>query len=264
MVFLSKFLPLIFYPLGFSLLLLVLSLIVARRPKLRTILQVTALLILLVFSNRWVAQALTRSLEWRYLPQGELPRTQAIVVLGGGTEPAVPPRPQPEMNSAADRLFYAANLYRAGKAPQVILSGGNILWLENPADTPADDMQNLLVQLGVPPEAMVLEGESQNTEENARYTAQILRERGITDFLLVTSAIHMPRSMMLFEAEGLNPRPAPCDFSVTETSWNDLSANPMALAINLIPNTGSLSASTTALKEHFGILYTQLRLLRSP
>jgi len=54
-----------------------------------------------------------------------------------------------------------------------------------------------------------LENDSENTAENAFYSAEILREKNIKTIILVTSAMHMPRSVALFEAQGLNVIPAP-------------------------------------------------------
>ena len=117
-VFLSKFLPPLLYPLGLSILLPGPGAgILQKRARLRTTALVLALLIFLIASNSWVALSLARSLEWRYLPTGEIPSAAAIVLLGGGTESAAPPRPMVEVNGAGDRILYAAQLYRQGKAP---------------------------------------------------------------------------------------------------------------------------------------------------
>ena len=60
------------------------------------------------------------------LTQGQ--HFDAIVVLGGGTESEQFPRPMVEVNSAGDRVLYAGKLYKEGKAPYILLSGGNISW----------------------------------------------------------------------------------------------------------------------------------------
>src|SRR5512133_2902508 len=125
LVFLSKLLPLFVYPVGLACLLLGLALAFYRLPRLRTGLIAAALLVLVIGGNRWVAAGLVRSLEWRYLPPRELPRAEAIVVLGGGTEPAQPPRSGTEVNGAGDRVLEAARLFKQGSAPHILLSGGN-------------------------------------------------------------------------------------------------------------------------------------------
>ena len=128
-IFLSKFLPPLVYPLGIAILLLIIGLVVYRRPRLRSWAIALALAVLLIGSNRWVAMALVRSLEWQYLPPTTLPHTEVIVLLGGGTESADFPRPFPELNGAGDRVLYAARLYKQGYAPHILLSGGFITWM---------------------------------------------------------------------------------------------------------------------------------------
>jgi uncharacterized SAM-binding protein YcdF (DUF218 family) len=253
-VFLSKFLPPLIYPLGLVTILLALALLLRKKPRLRNTCEAAALLLLLIASNRWVAYSLARTLEWRYLPQEAIPAADVIVVLGGGTEPAFPPRPMVETNSAGDRVLYAARLYQQGLAPAVLVSGGNITWLEDREVTPADEMQELLLLTGVPKEAIWLESRSQNTYENALYSADLLAQKGITRVILVTSAMHMPRSVALFKAQGLDPIPAPVDFTVTQAGWDELTATPSGLLVNLLPNPGSLSLTTSVLKEYLGML----------
>ena len=219
-VYLSKILPPLVYPLGLACLLIVAALIL-RRPRLRTALLLLALALLLIGGNRWVALGLARSLEWRYIPAGELPQAQAIVVLGGGTLSAQYPRQTVEVDQAGDRLIYAAQLYHQGKAEHLLLSGGRIDWISSGAP-PAEDMAALLEMLGVPRQALWLESQSRNTYENARNARAFLEPLGIRRILLVTSASHMPRSVALFEKQGFEVIPAPADFSVTQEGWEQL------------------------------------------
>jgi uncharacterized SAM-binding protein YcdF (DUF218 family) len=259
-VFLSKFLPLFVYPLGLVFFLLVLALLVRRRARLQTTLIVIALLILLVSSNRWVSYTLARSLEWRYLPLDPVPTADAIVVLGGGTESAQHPRPVVEVNSAGDRILYAAQLYKEGKAPAILLSGGNITWLSGRSMTPADEMAEILALTDIPKEDIWLQPKSQNTYEDAFYSCQMLKEQGIRRVLLVTSAMHMPRSVALFEHQGIEVIPAPVDYTVTESGWQNLvTLDLQATPVNLLPNASSLSLTTNVLKEYIGLLVYGLR-----
>lgn len=258
-VFLSKFLPPLAYPLGLAILLILASLLLRKRPRLRTVGEILALILLLLSSNHWVAFALARSLEWQFLPGDDIPPAEVIVLLGGGTEPAHAPRISPELNGAGDRLLRAANLYHQGKAPAILASGGNITWLENHSSTPASDMAELLDRMGVPSSAVWLEDRSQNTYENALYSAQILKQKGITQVILVTSAMHMPRSAALFRKQGIQVIPAPSDYAVTQESWNELTSSPSAWMINLMPSAGSLGLTSACLKEYLGMLAYWLR-----
>jgi uncharacterized SAM-binding protein YcdF (DUF218 family) len=258
-VFLSKLLPLFAYPLGLCSALLILALILNKRKRLRSGLIIAAVAIIWIFSNRWVDLALTRSLEWQYLPAPGAPKAEAIVVLGGGTYPAQYPRPTTEMSGAGDRVFYAAHLYRDGRAPLVMLSGGTIQWMGDTASTPAAEMADIITFMGVPQNALLLEDKSQNTHEDAAFSAQMLKDKGIHRILLVTSAIHMPRAMAVFQKQGLEVIPAPTDFKVTQVVWDGLlHGSPESYIINLLPDASDLGSITNALKEYIGLFVYRL------
>lgn len=262
-VFLSKLLPPFVYPLGLACLLILLSLLIDWRSargggparlwnRLRRGALALALLVLVVGGNRGVAAGLARSLEWRYLPPAELPVVDAIVLLGGGTSPQAPPRPMVELDSAGDRVLYAAQLYRQGKAPWIISSGGSPDWSTN-RRPPAEDMAELLVWMGVPQPAILLQPRSRNTHEDAVYSAEILRQRGLKRILLVTSAWHMPRSLALFQAQGLDVTPAPTDFTITQQDENAAPGDWRAWALSLFPSIENLSLTTKMLREYIGL-----------
>lgn len=154
-----------------------------------------------------VSEALRASLENRH-PRMEierLPRADAVVVLGGGyhypwiDRPHVDPRTLPY-----SRLAAGARAFLAGRAPRVILSGGGAQ-----GRTEAETMARAITRFGVPTEALLLDVRSRDTEDNARNTAVIARRHGIRRVLLVTSALHMPRAVRLFEATGLEVVAAP-------------------------------------------------------
>jgi len=253
-IFLSKLIPPLVYPLGFSCLLIVAAMLFYRKIRLQRFILILAFSLLILGSSRWVAWGLLKSLEWRYLPPEEIPHEEVIVVLGGGTYSPLYPRKIVEMSGAGDRVTYAYWLFKQGKAEHLLLTGGSIDWLSSD-ENPATDMANLLKMLGVPEEAIWLEPESRNTYEDAAYSAKILKEKGISRIILVTSAFHMPRSVKLFEKQGLQVIPAPVDFVVTQKGWDNLTTANLAYQLNnLLPGAENLSNTTKALKEYLGIL----------
>jgi len=259
-IFLSKLLPLFVYPLGSACLLLLFALAAKNNPRARAGLITAALVILWLSSTTGFSHLLARSLEWRYPTPDEIPAADVIVVLGGGTEPATAPRPSVEVNGAGDRVLYAASLYKEGKAAHILLSGGNISWLNEGATTPAEDMASILTAIGIPEEALWLETSSQNTYENALYSKEILAENEIERILLVTSAMHMPRSVAVFEKLGIEVIPIPVDFSITEEeSPQDRSDNIQSKIINVIPRASGLSLTTNSMKEYIGYLIYKLQ-----
>ena len=259
-VYLSKLLPLFVFPLGLVTLLLILGLSTEHRRKWHRAFLILALAILLLGSNRWVSYGLARSLEWRSLPSEDLLHADVIVVLGGGTESGDYPRQMTEVNSAGDRVLYAAKLYHDGIAPAILVSGGNLGFSSARGATPAEEMTELLMMLGVPEEAIWQKDQSQNTYEDALYSAELLREKEITEVVLVTSAMHMPRAKALFENQGIIVIPAPADFTVTEQNWQSVfRPSPGEFVITLLPNASALDLTTTVMKEYIGLLVYHLR-----
>lgn len=253
-LFLSKLLPLLIYPLGLVCLLLLLALmLIKRRPRWARGAIASALILLLVSSNNWVATEVMRSLEWRYQNSLDLPLAEAIVVLGGAIKPQLPPRPWIDLAEEGDRVLHGARLYLADKAPLLVFSGGRITWGQGQIRSEAEDMAELAEALGVPSSAMLIEPNSLNTFENAAYTQVLLSDLGIERILLVTSAMHMPRSLAIFRKQGFEVIPAPTDFHVVldpqdpgQTTWQ-------GRVLNLMPQTENLHYLTRALKEYLGI-----------
>lgn len=259
-VYLSKLLPLLVYPLGLACILLILALVLGKYPRWRKALTLTALALLWLASNRWVSYSLARSLEWRHRPADTAPQAPVIVVLGGGTESADPPRPMAEVNDAGDRVLYAARLYHQGAAAHILVSGGNLEFSSARGATPAEEMAELLALTDVPASSILQQANSQNTYEDALYSAEMLSERGITEIILVTSALHMPRALALFEKQGLEVIPAPVDFTITEQNWdNAFKPGLDEFLIYLLPNASSLGLTTNVIKEYLGMLIYGLR-----
>ena len=149
-------------------------------------------------------------LERAYLASQDvasLPQADAVVLLGGGIGKC-DKMAYPDMYEAADRVWHAARLWKAGKAPRVVVSGSNDLSAAVP----------LLLDLGVPRDAIVVDNKSRNTYENSRFTEGLLCPSNTASavaprVLLVTSAWHMPRACGNFSKTSLSVVPAACDFS---------------------------------------------------
>ncbi len=257
-LYLSKLLPLFFYPLGLVCISLLFALVMLwKRPRTAAIAIAAALIVLLFTSNSWVSHLMVRSLEWQNLPPAEIPNAEAIVVLGGATKPALPPRPTVDLNEHGNRVIYAAQLYRQKKAPVIILSGGRIDWAGKGSSESAD-MATVLTSIGIPTEAIIEEPDSLNTYQNAVYVRKILESRGIRRVLLVTSAIHMPRSLLIFKHQGIDVIPTPTDFTIVEADIKEFTSTPKGAILNLLPNVENLDQFTGALREYIGIIIYRL------
>jgi len=253
-VFLSTaFTRLFLSPLVFLLPLLVgavLGLAGKRRTGAVTVLATAAVGLLL--SVRPVADLLLRPLEDSF-PQPsslDLAGCDAVVVLGGGVDKLVPGEGGRSFPAAQPLARLVAGL-RARRTPlePVIVSGG-MVWTDAEAEPEAETMKRLLVELGVPEEAVIAEGESRNTWENARNTARILEGKGARRAVLVTSAWHMPRAMMSFRAAGLDCVPFGADYRARRGAYRFL---------DFLPAFETLADSFRALHEDFGLLAYGLR-----
>jgi uncharacterized SAM-binding protein YcdF (DUF218 family) len=254
MLFLSKILGPAVSPVVIICALVAITILtIRRRPRFARGAAIAALCLLLLASNQRFSSLLTSYLETRHLPAGPLPDAQAIVVLSSDVRPAVPPQPAISLDGAsANRLLYAAQLYRERDAPLVIVSGGELPWFKHIAPM-SQGMADVIERMGVPRSAIIQEGASANTYENAVDVAAIVKARHIDRVLLVTSAMHMPRALALFKHQGIEAIPAPCDFTSFAPEAGASTMSWQAAAISLVPNADSLGATTMAVKEFLGI-----------
>lgn len=241
---LSKLATVLISPLGLSLLLIALGLLLLafRWRRLALTLLGFVWLWLLVWSLPVASGALRMALEAEYpiRPVASLPTAPAIVILGGAMKTPTQKQPLPGLADSSDRVWHAARLYHTGKAPLLLLSGGSDPALSTMSEARA--MQSFLRDLGVPAKAVLLEEESRTTRENAACAAAILKQRGINRVLLVTSALHMQRAAGHFAAAGIEVIPAATDYeSGALADWQ-----------RWLPDAGALAQSGQAMKEWIG------------
>ena len=116
----------------------------------------------------------------------------------------------------------------------------------------AELIREILLVMGVPRDAIVLEPRNRVTLDNRRYTSGRLAQMGVDSVLLVTSAFHMRRAMLVFSPLDLNVFPAPSDFQV-------LRGNGSATAGDYLPSVKALQRTTWAFHEKVGYWYYKLR-----
>ena len=143
-------------------------------------------------------------------------RATAIVMLGNGTEQvgSADGASSLEVSPLAyGRLVKALEVYQACKRRNevcfVLISGGDP---QHHGASEAAVYGARLRQLGVPSSDLVLEERSLNTFQNARYTAAALKAHPADQVLLVSSGLHLRRSLLYFGHFGLAPRPVRADF----------------------------------------------------
>ena len=149
------------------------------------------------------------------------------------------------MSAGAARLMTAARLAKQHSLP-VLISGGQVF---SDGVSEALVAERILLQLGLPQEQIIVETQARTTKENAAYTAALCRERGYNNVLLLTSALHMPRSMQFFERylgeQGIKVAAYPCDYTLNPQG----KFNPRWL----VPQLQAFDITCMALHEYVGM-----------
>jgi len=239
--------------LPFSLLLLAASLLLVRKHRTKAfVLAGAALVVLFGASTPWVANRLAGSLESRYPPRPPASlheRYDYIVVLGGGIKGIPGRRPATSLLSSSSlaRLIEGLRLLMAHPNARLLLSGGMV-------DRPANEavvMAEAAMELGVRRQQIIIEKNSRDTREQAENIGRMVGQR---PFLLVTSAIHMPRAMLIFQSRGLSPVPAPTDYLVTNSELTGLGRY-----FSFLPGSFQLTKTERAIHEYLGIFWFKAR-----
>ncbi len=143
------------------------------------------------------------------------------------------------------RLVEGIRIYRSLPGARLLVSGGKVY---PTAPAPAsEEMARMAVELGVNPTDIVQESISRDTKDEAKIIKSMLGEK---QFILVTSAYHMPRSMALFMAQGMRPNPAPTGFLIKE--GNHLSP------VRFFPSAESIHDAELVVHEVLGILSARI------
>lgn len=232
-------------PLNILLLLVTGLLLHRHRPQLARGLLGGGVLLLWLMSTPFVAESALHWLESDLKPVGNQP-ADAIVILGSGTYFHAPEYAGADTVSRETlvRLRYGAQLQRATGKPILVTGGtpmGNAL-------SEAQQMRAVLaIEFHQP--ARWTEDRSDNTYENAAYSAQLLHAAGIQRVYLVSHAWHLPRAIRAFRQAGLEVVPAPTAF--TTRYQTDL--------LSFLPNGKALEDSRIFTHELIGLIWYQLK-----
>ncbi len=239
-------------PLGMVSLLLALSLILAMLRQRRAALASGTAAFLVLVLSAWSSLGVLalQPLETRFeRPDPPPAEVAGIIVLGGFFEGRINlVRGGHELNSAADRIVEGAALARRYPEARIVVTGGTgALLVEGEGD--AETAPRLLASLGIPPERIVTEIESRDTYENAAFTRALVDPQPGETWLLVTSAFHMPRSVLLFEQAGFEVVPWPTDYRSTGNE---------GLSLSRTDPVSTLQTTTIAIREWVGLLAYRL------
>jgi uncharacterized SAM-binding protein YcdF (DUF218 family) len=135
-----------------------------------------------------------------------------VIILGGVISPAISARRgTAALDRAAERITAAVELARRYPKVRIVFSGGNGNLMANRLKE-ADFAIRLLENLGVPKDRIVAERQARNTTENARFTKRLVAPAPGQRWLLVTSAMHMPRAVGAFREAGFPVEAYPVDY----------------------------------------------------
>ena len=242
----KKWLSLIIFPLSQSILMFALSLVLfwlsCRRLAITTALLALAWLWLsstAVFAD-WLLIDLEKNFESPVF--ASIPKADAIVLLGGATSGLTHGGDMGNMNESADRIITTLKLFKLGKAPLMIVTGG----ATNGGVSEASLMRDILELMGIPLEAIILEEKAIDTRQNAEFTAKILHDQQVSKILLVTSAYHMRRAKWIFD------RTLGSEVEVIPVASDHQRSIADPILSRWIPSVRDLSRTSFAIKELVG------------
>jgi len=245
MIYFHKILPLIFSPLFFIISLIIFGLIIGSKK-----ISLTGVIILVILSMPIVSDKLIAYLESDYelIKPSKVESADAIVVLSGMVKTIQTKNGLDyEWDEAADRIFAGIDLFKSNKAPVLILTGGKLPWSIGVPE--GEYLRDVAIDLGVPKKDILITENVENTDQEAKAIKKILLLDN-PKVILVTSAFHMPRAQLVFEAAGINVIPFPVDFIIGAEKLTFMS---------FIPSAGSFASTSFFVREMIGRTYYSLK-----
>jgi uncharacterized SAM-binding protein YcdF (DUF218 family) len=233
-------------PLNWALVLMLVALL-SKNSRWKKRMLVTAMIILIVFSNKFLLEMYSRAWNVEPVPLEKGKVYSAAIVLGGFTSESR--YGTGFFNDHADRLVEAVTLKSTGKVATILVSGGNEQ--PNGGFTEAGYVHRALREMNFPDSVILVENRSTNTVTNAKFTREVLDAKHLKGpYVLVTSAFHMRRSMYIFKKNGMDVIPYSCDYIAGN--------NHLPLSEYIVPNVNTLYDWSYYLKEFFGLIMTHV------
>ncbi len=158
---------------------------------------------LYLFSNEFIFNEIVKQWEIKAKSYSEVPAHDIGIVLGGATS-YDEKLERMQTHNSFDRVVQGVDLYKKGYIKKILISGGSGS-LAFPDMKEAVFIRDYFLIVGIPDEDIIIESESKNTRENAVFTLEELKKRGLENskLLLITSGYHMRRSQACFDKIGL-------------------------------------------------------------
>ncbi len=225
MFVISKIVAFFLHPFVWIVMLLLAAWLSRNANRKKTLLK-TALVLFIIFSNSYIPKYIWYQYQSPYNEMKPGEKYSAGILLGGFVNYDEKNR-RAFFNNSSDRFIQAVRLYRQGHIAKIIMTGGNALFIKDSKYSEADYVVKTLIDMGIPANDILAERMAKNTIENAAYSDRMLDSAHINEpYVLITSALHMPRAIKIFRKKGMTVRPYPCDFRVTESdtrfSWHSI------------------------------------------
>lgn len=236
-------------PLTHIFFLMMLALIFHQNPRVVRWCLGLALTFFFLFGTYFFPDLLTSFLEKRYPVPAALPKVDAVVVLSGVINLKLSTSEYIEFQESVERIIAGIQIVKQGYTRTLLISGGTgSLYHQETKEAPL--LRQFAINFGIPESQILMESISRNTYENAVQTQRLIQEHGLSQIILVTTAIHLPRAMACFHKLGIEPIAYPVDFQLAPEKEYRLS--------NLLPELGAIQRSSAILHEYIGLLAYKL------
>lgn len=184
-----------------------------RREEWKRRLFISGFVLLLFFSNEFLANEVMMLWEVPVTPMKDLRKNYELaIVLTGVTKHDVGPNDRVYFNCGADRVTHTVQLYKMGRLKKILVSGGSGR-LDAPEAKEAFEVASAFKLMGVLEDDILIESESRNTHESAEAVKKILGDKiDLSECLLITSGYHLRRSLACFKKVGLDMDTFSVDF----------------------------------------------------
>ncbi|NCI47134.1 YdcF family protein [Sediminibacterium soli] len=238
---LSKILLFVLVPVCWVIVLFIWSLL-TKKERRRKRLRIAILVIFLVFSNPLLYRSLM--LAWQPTPPAPMNRQYEVGILLGGMA-GYDTNDRGYFGAASDRFIQTANLYHSGTIKKIIVTGGTGSLTQNEPPE-AFFLRQSFIANGIPDSVIIVESRSRNTYENGVYTKTMIDSiKARPPFVLITSAMHMPRSASVFRKAGYDFVAYPCNYEVYPSKFS--------LYDTIIPDMALMNKWAMFLKEVVGL-----------
>ena len=245
MIYLHKFLPLVFSPLGLVVVLIIIGTCLRRWWIIHL-----SWFVLLISSLPITSQIIWQDLEKQYPPKSlnNLGSYDAVVVLSGMLSEFEYDDVFSVDWGDPDRFFAGIDILKSEKVQYLIFTRGKVPWSVIPPE--GEILRAKAIELGINESRILLSDVAVNTAEEAEVVAQLMSAHNIERVLLVTSSFHMPRAKFLFDNQKIDSVPFAVDYRATgkKLTW-----------LSFLPNAVDFGNTSSGIREYIGRFYYRVK-----